>query len=135
MRRYTLIVPTRNKGLLDITEQVQAKLDDSGLRDGMLNLFLQHTSASLLVNEGADPQVGRDLEAWMSREVVDGDPIFLHTEEGDDDMSAHVRAALTAVSLNIPVIDGKIALGTWQRVFLWEHRIAPMQRKVVLSLW
>lgn len=135
MYRYTLTVPTDNKGLVDITTEIQFQIEESGVKQGMVNLFIQHTSASLLVNEGADPQVGRDLEAWMSREVVDGDTIFLHTEEGDDDMSAHVRTALTTVSLNLPVQDGRVMLGTWQRIFLWEHRHAPMQRKVVLTVW
>lgn len=135
MYRNTLLVATSNKGLVDINADVEAFVAKSGVQDGMVNVYLHHTSASLLINEGADPQVLRDLENWIARLVVDGDPLFGHTQEGDDDMSAHVRAALTAVSVTLPVIDGKVALGQWQRIFLWEHRIKPMERRLTLSVW
>lgn len=135
MRRHKFEVRTDGKGLVDITDEVQAFLDTQDLKEAMLHVYLHHTSASLLINEGADPRVCDDLENWLEREVIDGDNLFTHREEGEDDMSAHVRVALTAVSLVIPVTDGKIDLGKWQRVFVWEHRHGPMTRDVTLSVW
>lgn len=135
MYRSSLVVPTRQKGLIDITDEVNRHIVKSGHRDGMVNLFLHHTSASLLVNEGADPRVAGDLERWLSRLVMDGDSIFEHREEGPDDMSAHVRLALTAVSISMPVMRESVALGTWQRIFLWEHRHGPMERRLTLTVW
>lgn len=135
MFRQQLTVQTQRKGLVDITSQVQAVVDASGLSEAMVNVFLHHTSASIVINENADQLVLRDLEAWMERQVVDGDDLFLHREEGPDDMSAHVRAALTATSISIPVINGKLGLGTWQGVFLWEHRTAGNARKVTVTVW
>lgn len=135
MHRHHISIRTSGKGLVDITEEIQNWLQEIGIDDAMLNIYLQHTSASLMINEGADPRVGDDLEHWMAREVIDGDAIFTHREEGDDDMSAHVRVALTSVSITLPVIAGAIGLGRWQRVFLWEHRHGPMDRKLILSVW
>ena len=135
MVRQQLHVRTSRKGLVDISSLVQAVVDESGYREGMCNVFIHHTSASLIINENADPNVLRDLEAWMERAVVDGDSLFLHREEGPDDMSAHVRAALTATSLLIPVAAGRLALGVWQGVFLWEHRRAGSERKISVSVW
>ena len=104
----------------------------NGLRNGLVTLHLRHTSASLLIQENADPDVRRDLENFFARLVPDGDPLFSHTAEGDDDMPAHVRTALTAVNLSIPVSQGQLALGTWQVIYLWEHRRAPNSRAVTV---
>ena len=101
-------------------------------RDGLLTLLLRHTSASLLIQENADPDVRRDLDAFFARLVRDGDPLFVHTAEGDDDMAAHIRTALTAVNLSLPLRGGELALGTWQGIYLWEHRTHPHSRRVTL---
>jgi secondary thiamine-phosphate synthase enzyme len=125
---------TRGRRLYDITPQVQQWVANAGIQNGMLNLYIQHTSASLLINENYDPDVLVDMEAFFARLIPDGDPLFIHTAEGDDDMPAHVRAALTQTSINIPVLDGKPALGTWQGIFLYEHRTASHTRHVLLHL-
>jgi secondary thiamine-phosphate synthase enzyme len=130
----SLQIETRGKGLYDISAQVQKLVADSGVHSGLCTLFIQHTSASLLIQENADVEVQRDLERWFTRLVVDGDPIFRHTEEGPDDMSAHVRSALTQTSIGIPVIEGRAALGTWQGIYVYEHRLAPHTRRVLLTL-
>jgi secondary thiamine-phosphate synthase enzyme len=127
-------VETRGKALYDITQQVQKWVADSGIQSGLCTLFIQHTSASLLIQENADVEVQRDLERFFARLVVDGDPIFRHTEEGPDDMTAHVRAALTQTSLGIPIVEGRCALGTWQGIYLYEHRLAAHTRRVLLTL-
>ena len=136
MRQYTheITVATRCQGLTEITDQVVAWLRSTGTGQGLLTLCIQHTSASLVVQENADPEVRRDLERFFRRLVPDGDPIFQHTSEGPDDMPAHVRAALTAVSLSIPVKDGALALGTWQGIYLWEHRRHPHTRRITAHL-
>ena len=106
----------------------------SGVREGIAHVFLHHTSASLLLGENADPAVLRDLEAFLSRLVPDGDPLYRHTEEGADDMPAHVRTALTASSVCIPISEGRLDLGTWQGLFLWEHRRAPHHRRMTVTV-
>ena len=122
-----------SRGLHDITPNVASVC--AGRTDIVLcHVFVQHTSASLIIQENADPDVLGDLEAFFRRLVPDGDPLFRHVEEGPDDMSAHVRGALTQTSLTIPVQDGRLMLGTWQGIFLWEHRTAPRARNVVVSL-
>jgi secondary thiamine-phosphate synthase enzyme len=121
-------------GLYEITGRVTAAVAASGVRDGLCTLFLQHTSASLTVQENADPSARRDLENWLNRLVPERDPLFTHTSEGSDDMPSHVKAALTATSLSIPVIDGRLALGTWQGLFLWEHRRTPRRRRLVVHV-
>ena len=126
----TITIQTTGRGLVEITSQVRAALAASGITNGLLTLFVRHTSASLLVQENADPDVRGDLERFFARLVKDGDPLFQHTEEGDDDMPAHVRAALTAVSLAVPVVEGRLGLGTWQGVYLWEHRKRGHAREV-----
>ena len=123
-------VATRGRGFYEFTDDVAGWLSANQCRDGLLTLLVRHTSASLLIQENADPDVRRDLETFFSRLAPDGDPSFVHTCEGDDDMPAHVRAALTAVSLGIPVREGKMALGTWQGIYLWEHRRASHHRHV-----
>src|SRR2546422_6257185 len=131
---HELRISTRGRGLYEFTEQVKKWISGEGFRDGLLTLHVRHTSASLLIQENADPDVQRDLESFFSRLVKDGDPLFVHTAEGDDDMPAHVRAALTAVNLSIPVSGGRLALGTWQGIYLWEHRTEPHSRRVVVHL-
>ena len=136
MRQLThhIQVQTRGRRIYDITEEVIAWARQAGLTTGMLTLYIQHTSASLLINENYDPDVLADLERFFARLVPDGDPLFVHVDEGPDDMPAHVRTALTQTHLCIPVLDGKPALGTWQGIFLYEHRRAPHQRRVLLHL-
>lgn len=128
--RAQLTVETHGRGLVDVTAQVAALVQASGVVDGLCTIFVHHTSASLLVSENADPAVRRDLDAFFARLVQDGDPLFRHTDEGPDDMSAHVRSALTATSLGVPVAAGRLDLGQWQAVYLWEHRHAPHARRL-----
>ncbi|HTZ00294.1 MAG TPA: secondary thiamine-phosphate synthase enzyme YjbQ [Rhodocyclaceae bacterium] len=125
---------TRGRGLYEFTAEVRRFLADSGIADGMVTAFCRHTSASLLIQENADPAVRGDLERFFARLVTDGDPLFEHVTEGADDMPAHVRAALTQTSLGIPVVRGKLALGTWQGLYLYEHRTAGQDRQVILHL-
>ena len=130
----TLYIDTPGRGLLDITARLRAWSTASDVRDGLLTLFIRHTSASLLVQENADPDVLGDLERFFARLVRDGDPLFKHRSEGPDDMPAHVRAALTATQLAIPLAGGELALGTWQAVYLYEHRSRGHRREVVMHL-
>jgi len=130
-----IVVAARGRGLHEITGEVEDWIARNKFREGLLTLHVQHTSASLLIQENADPDVRRDLEAFFQRLVPDGDRIFVHTMEGDDDMPAHVRAALTAVNLSIPVHAGRLALGTWQGIYLWEHRTHPHTRHVVMHFF
>jgi secondary thiamine-phosphate synthase enzyme len=127
-------IATRGRGTYDFTQDVQEAVRESGVRTGLCHLFIRHTSASMMLCENADPAVRRDLETFMARQVPDGDPAFTHTAEGPDDMSAHVRSILTQSDLNIPVRDGRCALGTWQGVYLWEHRTAPHERCVIVTV-
>jgi secondary thiamine-phosphate synthase enzyme len=129
---HELRLSSRGRGLYEFTDQIQSWLSRNSFKQGLLTLHLQHTSASLLIQENADPDVRRDLEAFFERLVPDGDSLFIHTAEGDDDMPAHVRTALTTVNLSIPVTDGRMTLGTWQGIYLWEHRRSPHTRRVVL---
>jgi len=125
-------VSTRGRGLSGIGAQLSRWLGEIGADTGLLSVFIRHTSASLVVQENADPQVLRDLEAFLARLVPDGDSIFGHVEEGEDDMPAHVRAALTQVQLSLPVNAGRLLLGTWQEVYVYEHRLRPHSRELVL---
>lgn len=127
-------VATRGRGTYDISAKVDAVVAAAGIASGTCQVFIRHTSASLIICENADPDVMRDLEAWMTRAVPDGDPLFVHTAEGPDDMPAHVRSVLTQTALQIPVIDGRLGLGTWQGIYLWEHRHAPHDRHLVLTV-
>ena len=129
---HELTVATRGRGLVEITSPVCRWLDGVKAREGLITLHLRHTSASLLIQENADPDVRRDLDAFFDRLVPDGDPLYIHTLEGDDDMAAHVRTALTAVTLSIPVREGRPQLGTWQGIYVWEHRSHPHSRSVSL---
>ena len=130
----TLRIHTAGRGLLEITDKVRAVVASAGITTGLLTVFVRHTSASLLVQENADPDVRADLERFFARLVKDGDPLFVHRAEGPDDMPAHVRSALTAVQLSIPVVDGAPALGTWQGIYLWEHRTRGHERELVLHV-
>lgn len=131
---HTLTLATSGLGLYEFTEQVARWLAQTQVREGVLTLFVQHTSASLLIQDNADPEVQRDLERFFKRLVPLGDSLFRHTSEGPDDMPAHVRAALTATSLSVPIQNGKLALGTWQGLYLYEHRTAPHRRRVVMHV-
>lgn len=130
----TLAFDTRGRALLDITRRVRDWTQAQGFREGLLTLFVRHTSASLLIQENADPEVQRDLERFFARLVPDGDALFRHTDEGPDDMPAHVRSALTATQLSIPLLQGRLALGTWQGIYLWEHRLRAHRREVAVHL-
>ncbi|MGC6489227.1 MAG: secondary thiamine-phosphate synthase enzyme YjbQ [Planctomycetota bacterium] len=129
-----LQIPTRGPGLTEITAQVRAAAAAAAVPDGLCTVFVRHTSASLVVQENADPDVQRDLEAFFRRLVPEGDPLWTHTAEGPDDMPAHVRAALTQVSVSVPVVDGRLALGTWQGIYLWEHRRRGSTRRVLVHV-
>lgn len=136
----TVSISTRGKGLHEFTEKVlpivaaaaQGSLPPDG--SGLCTLFIRHTSASLLIQENAAPSARRDLEAWFERHVPESDPLYTHDEEGPDDMPAHIKAAITQTSLSIPIIEGRLALGRWQGIFLWEHRRAPHTREVVVHI-
>lgn len=129
-----LTFTTRPRAALDITADVAAAVRASGIRAGLVNVFVQHTSCSLLITENADPDVRRDLETLFARLAPDGDPAYRHDLEGDDDMAAHARSVLSGAGLTIPVGDGRLLLGTWQGVFLWEHRTASHARRVVVTV-
>lgn len=129
-----LIVQTPGRGIHDITAEVAALVREARFRLGLCHLFIRHTSASLLITENADPDVHRDLETFLADLVPDGDPRFVHRDEGPDDMPAHVRSVLTQTHLTLPVSDGRLALGTWQGIYVWEHRTRPHRRRVVVTL-
>ncbi len=129
VRQFT--VHTRGQGLYEITPQVQSSIE---VAEGLCTLFVRHTSASLVIQENADPSAKRDLERWIARLVPEGDPFYTHDAEGPDDMPAHIRAALTATSLSIPIVNEKLALGTWQGIYLWEHRRHGSLRELVLHI-
>jgi len=130
----TLTIQTRARGLHEVTDQVARIVREIGLVEGLCTLFVQHTSASLTIQENADPSARADLEAWLDRLVPEHDPHFTHTAEGPDDMPSHIKAALTATSLSIPIVGGRLALGTWQGIYLWEHRRQPHARRVVVHV-
>lgn len=128
----TLSVQAQGRRLYDITQQVTGWVGDQGIETGLLTLYIQHTSASLLINENYDRDVLVDMEAFFNRLVPDGDSLFIHTIEGPDDMPAHVRTALTQTSLSIPIMNGRVALGQWQGIFLFEHRLMSSMRRVMM---
>jgi secondary thiamine-phosphate synthase enzyme len=125
---------TRGRGTLDVTQDIERVVSSSGIRSGLCSVFLQHTSASLILCENADPTVRDDLETLLGRLAPDGDPAYQHDTEGPDDMAAHARSVLTSNSLTIPVTEGRLALGTWQGVYLFEHRVQPQARQVIVTL-
>ncbi len=129
-----LAVTTPGRGLHEITAQVAAAVRQAGISEGLCTVFLRHTSASLVIQENADPSARHDLERWLDRLVPDGDPFYRHDAEGPDDMPGHIKTALTAVSLSIPVSRGELALGTWQGIYLWEHRLRGSRRELALHI-
>jgi len=134
LEQQTLHIATRGRGLVEITTQVAQVVVKSGVKTGLCNVFIQHTSASLIISENADPEVGRDLERFFARMVRDGDSLFEHDAEGPDDMPAHIRTILTNSSLTIPIARSRLLLGTWQGIFLWEHRHAAHNRTVIVTV-
>jgi secondary thiamine-phosphate synthase enzyme len=127
-------VATSGRGTYDVTDEIQGVVADGGISRGLCHVFIHHTSASLMLCENADPAVRRDLESFMARTAPDGDPMFTHTTEGPDDMPAHVRSVLTHSTLSIPVMNGRCALGTWQGVYVWEHRRSPFRRRLTITV-
>ena len=125
---------TKGRGTIEITQELNVEIKHSHCETGLCNLFIQHTSASLILCENADPQVRKDLETFMQRFIPDGDSMFRHNAEGPDDMPAHIRTILTTTSINIPIVHNQLALGTWQGVYLWEHRTSSFRRKVVVTV-
>ena len=126
-------VQVSGPGMYEITAEVNERIRPLQIQSGMLNLFIRHTSASLMIQENADPNAKKDLEAWLDRLVPENDLLYTHVAEGADDMPAHIKAMLTAVSLSVPISGGSPMLGTWQGIFLWEHRSAPHKRQIVLN--
>lgn len=130
----TLQISVSGQGLYEFTTDAQNLVEESQISEGLCTLFIQHTSASLLIQENADPSARVDLENWLNRLVPENDPLYTHTYEGADDMPAHIKAALTASSLSVPIFNGRLALGTWQGIYLWEHRHAAGQRRCLLHI-
>lgn len=135
MKRKEWSVRTSGRGFTDLTARIAGFVRESGVQQGLCNVFLVHTSASLILGENADPSVRQDLESFFARVVPDGDPSYEHDSEGPDDMPSHIRTVLTQNSLVIPVVDAELGLGTWQAIYLWEHRNAPHERRVIVTVW
>jgi secondary thiamine-phosphate synthase enzyme len=125
---------TPGQGLHEVTREVVALVSKAGVKEGLCTVFVRHTSASLVIQENADPSAKRDLERWLNRLVPEGDPFYEHDAEGPDDMPSHLKAALTATSLSIPIVDGRLSLGTWQGIYLWEHRRRGSRRELVVHV-
>ena len=130
----TISIPTSVRGLIDISERVESIVMQASRPTGLCTVFVRHTSASLLIQENADPAVLADLEHWLAKWVVDGDPVFTHRAEGPDDMAAHIRSALTQTSISVPYANHQLMLGTWQGIYLWEHRYAPHTRELAIHV-
>jgi secondary thiamine-phosphate synthase enzyme len=129
-----LSITTNAQGLYEFTDRLASLVNAAGVRDGLCTIFVQHTSASLVIQENADPSAKHDLENWLNRLVTENDPLYTHDTEGPDDMPAHIKAALTASSLSVPIADGTLALGTWQGIYLWEHRRRGGTRTIVIHM-
>jgi secondary thiamine-phosphate synthase enzyme len=129
-----LTIRTPGQGLHEFTDQIEAVIVESGVADGLCTVFVQHTSASLTIQENADPSARFDLERWLNHLVRENDPQYTHTSEGPDDMPSHIKSALTATTLSIPIVEGRLALGTWQGIYLWEHRRAPHPRRIIVHI-
>ncbi len=129
-----LSIRTRGQGLHECTAEVAAAVRDSGINEGLCTVFIQHTSASLVIQENADPSAKRDLENWLNRLAKENDPLYTHDAEGPDDMPSHIKSALTAVSLSIPIAGGSLALGTWQGIYVWEHRRRGGDRRLIVHI-
>lgn len=134
IEQQTLNFSTRGRGTYNVSREISETVTNSGIRTGVCHLFIQHTSASLILCENADPTVQEDLDTWMARLVKDGDSMFKHNDEGPDDMAAHIRTILTQSSLSIPVSNGRCNLGTWQGIYLWEHRTHAHRRKIIVTV-
>jgi len=130
----TISIPTSGRGLIDISERVESIVMQASRPEGLCTVFVRHTSASLLIQENADHAVLADLEQWLAKWVVDGDPVFTHRAEGPDDMAAHIRSALTQTSISVPYDNRQLMLGTWQGIYLWEHRYAPHTRELAIHV-
>lgn len=131
---HKITLQTNGQALYEFTQKVFSLVEKDGVQNALCNLYIQHTSCSLIIQENADPSAKHDLENWLNRLVPENDPLYTHTYEGADDMPAHIKSILTATNLSIPIIEGKLALGTWQGIYLWEHRHAPHNRNIVVSL-
>jgi secondary thiamine-phosphate synthase enzyme len=129
-----LVIDTRGRSLVDVTERVESIVKESRITAGLCSVFIRHTSASLIINENADPDVRRDLERFLSDLVKDGDPRFVHTAEGPDDMPSHIRSVLTSTSISIPVRNGRLAMGAWQGLYVWEHRYDAHRRTLDVTV-
>ena len=134
MHSTTVLWVATRRGLNEVTGEVARVVARSGLRSGLVTVFIRHTSASLVIQENADPSARRDLEAFLSRLVPEGDPLFTHVAEGDDDMPAHVKAALTRTSEQVPLVEGRLGLGTWQGIYVWEHRHGAQRRELLVHV-
>jgi secondary thiamine-phosphate synthase enzyme len=134
MQQHSISIQTQGRATIDISAEVERLVCASAIESGLCHVFLQHTSASLIITENADGNVCRDLETYLSRLVIDGDPAYLHDQEGPDDMAAHIRSVLTQTEITIPIRAGRLALGTWQGLFLWEHRYHAHRRNIVITL-
>ena len=131
---HLLSIRTPGQGLHETTDQIQAVVAEAGVGEGLCTVFIRHTSASLTIQENADPSARHDLEGWLNRLVQEDDPLYTHTAEGPDDMPSHIKAALTATTLSVPIVDGRLALGTWQGIYLWEHRRRAHTRSLVVHV-
>ncbi len=131
---FELTVAVQGQGLYDVTHKVADMVRSSGIRDGLTTVFIRHTSASLIIQENADPAVRSDLQHWLNRLVPEHDTLYTHTEEGADDMPAHIKSALTAPSVSVPIMDGELGLGTWQAIYLWEHRHHRGERRLIVNV-
>ena len=125
---------SNGRGIYEITPQIEKMICDSQVQQGLCHLFIRHTSASLIISENADPAVHKDLEMFMAKLSPDGDPMFTHCSEGDDDMPAHIRSILTQTEINVPITSGSSGLGIWQGIYLWEHRTSPHQRQIIVTI-
>jgi secondary thiamine-phosphate synthase enzyme len=134
IEQQTITIQTQGRSTIDITREVEQLLQVSNIEQGLCHVFLHHTSASLIITENADSDVRRDLENYIARQVLDGDPAYLHDQEGADDMAAHIRAVLTQTEITIPIQRGRLALGSWQGMFLWEHRYHAHRRNLTVTL-
>ena len=134
IKQYQTSIQTQGRATINITPETKQLIGKSGIKTGLCHIFIQHTSASLIITENADSNVRKDLETYISKLVLDGDPAYLHDQEGPDDMSAHIRSILTQSEISIPIYDGNLAMGTWQGIYLWEHRTSPQCRHLTVTL-
>jgi secondary thiamine-phosphate synthase enzyme len=134
MQQHSISIQTQGRATIDISAEVERLVSTSAIESGLCHVFIQHTSASLIITENADGNVRRDLETYLSRLVIDGDPAYLHDQEGPDDMAAHIRSVLTQTEITIPIKAGRLSLGTWQGLFLWEHRYQAHRRSIIVTL-